>query len=316
VLTGGPWPTRALPVNLADINAALAANRNGAEALQAMIREHGYDKVMHYMRRVREHAAARMRETLRRIPDGRYEAVEHLDDGTPLQVAVTIRGDRCTIDFGGTGAVHPGNLNATEAIVNGVIIYVLRLLVDEAVPLNDGLFEPVEVLLPQCLLNPAFPGDPAQCPAIVGGNVEVSQRLTDTLLKPFGILACSQGTMNNLLFGDDTFSYYETIGGGCGAGPSFDGASGVHHHMTNTRITDPEVMEYHYPVRLERFAIRRGSGGKGKHRGGDGLVREITFLRPLRLSLLTQHRTIAPYGMEGGEDGAKGTQKIIRADGT
>ncbi len=316
VLTGGPWPTRALHVNLADINAALAANRNGAESLLALVRQEGKEKVSYYMQKVREHAAARMRETLRHIPDGRYEAVEHLDDGTPLRAAVTIRGDRCTIDFSGTGTVHAGNLNATEAIVNGVIIYVLRLLVDEPVPLNDGLFEPVEIILPPGLLNPSFPDDPARCPAIVGGNVEVSQRLTDTLLKPFGILACSQGTMNNLLFGDDTFSYYETIGGGCGAGPSFDGASGVHHHMTNTRITDPEVMEHHYPVRLERFSLRRGSGGKGRHRGGDGLVREILFLRELRLSLLTQHRTVAPYGMAGGEEGQPGEQYLIRAGGT
>ncbi len=316
ILTGGPWPTRSLQVNLADINAALAANRNGEAALQSMVREHGRDKVTGYMEKVRQHAAARMRDTLRHIPDGRYEAVEHLDDGTPLRAAITVAGDRCVIDFTGTGAVHPGNLNATGAIVNGVVIYVLRLLVNEAVPLNDGLFEPVEIILPECLLNPAFPDDPAQCPAIVGGNVEVSQRLTDTLLKPFGILACSQGTMNNLLFGDDTFSYYETIGGGCGAGPGFHGASGVHHHMTNTRITDPEVLEYHYPVRLERFALRRGSGGKGKYHGGDGLVREITFLKDLRLSLLTQHRMVAPYGLEGGDPGERGSQWVVHENGS
>ena len=169
--------------------------------------------------------------------------------------------------------------------------------------------------LPECLLNPPFPEDPARCPAIVGGNVEVSQRLTDTLLKPFGILACSQGTMNNVLFGDDTFSYYETICGGCGAGPGFDGASAVHHHMTNTRITDPEVMEYHYPVRLERFEIRRGSGGQGRQQGGDGAVREIRFLKNLRLSVLTQHRSVAPYGLDGGNEGETGSQTVIRKSG-
>ena len=315
ILTGGPWPTRALHVNLADINAALAANRSGAAALLEMICEHGKEKVLRYMGKVRQHAASRMRETLRSLPDGEYVAEEHLDDGTRLHARITIAGERCTIDFSGTDPVHPGNLNATEAIVNGVVIYVLRLLVNEPVPLNDGLFEPVEIILPECLLNPSFPDDPARCPAIVGGNVEVSQRLTDTLLKPFGILACSQGTMNNLLFGDDTFSYYETIGGGCGAGPDFDGASGVHHHMTNTRITDAEVLEYHYPVRLERFALRRGSGGGGRHRGGDGLVREILFLKDLRLSLLTQHRTVAPYGLEGGKEGQPGRQTLIRKDG-
>jgi len=267
------------------------------------------------MQMIRRHAAGRMRETLRKIPDGSYESVEYLDDGTRLQAKVVISGDRCVMDFSGTDPVHPGNLNATAAIVSGVVIYVLRLLVDEPVPLNDGLFEPVEIILPESLLNPVFPEDPRHCPAIVGGNVEVSQRLTDTLLKPFGILACSQGTMNNVLFGDDSFSYYETICGGCGAGPGFEGASAVHHHMTNTRITDPEVMEFYYPVRLERFEIRPGSGGKGLYSGGDGVIREIRFLKDLRLSLLTQHRTTAPYGLDGGEPGAKGKQTLVHEDG-
>ncbi len=315
MLQKAPFPTRALQVNMADMNAALAANRNGGEALKAMVREHGFGKVIKYMKLIRQHAAGRMRETLRKIPDGKYTSVEFLDDGTRLQVTFTVNGENCVIDFTGTDAVHSGNLNATEAIVNGVVVYVLRLLVDEPVPLNDGLFDPVKIILPECLLNPSFPGDPARSPAIVGGNVEVSQRLTDTLLKPFGIQACSQGTMNNVLFGDDTFSYYETICGGCGAGPGFDGASAVHHHMTNTRITDPEVMEYHYPVRLERFEIRTGSGGKGQFTGGDGVIREIRFLKDLRLSLLTQHRTVAPYGLEGGEPGAKGAQIILHEDG-
>ncbi len=315
ILTRSPYPSRAPQVNLADLNAGLAANRYGAEALQTMIREQGYERVMHFMQMIRRHAAGRMRETLRKIPDGSYESVEYLDDGTRLQAKVVISGDRCVMDFSGTDPVHPGNLNATAAIVSGVVIYVLRLLVDEPVPLNDGLFEPVEIILPESLLNPVFPEDPRHCPAIVGGNVEVSQRLTDTLLKPFGILACSQGTMNNVLFGDDSFSYYETICGGCGAGPGFEGASAVHHHMTNTRITDPEVMEFYYPVRLERFEIRPGSGGKGLYSGGDGVIREIRFLKDLRLSLLTQHRTTAPYGLDGGEPGAKGKQTLVHEDG-
>ena len=316
MLTRSVYPSRAPRVNLADLNAALAANRSGEEALKMMVREHGVGRILKYMQLIRQHAAGRMRETLKKIPDGKYASVECLDDGTRLQVTITVEGDRCVIDFTGTDAVHPGNLNATEAIVNGVVVYVLRLLVDEPVPLNDGLFDPVRILLPECLLNPSFPEDPARCPAIVGGNVEVSQRLTDTLLKPFGILACSQGTMNNVLFGDNTFSYYETICGGCGAGPGFNGASAVHHHMTNTRITDPEVMEYHYPVRLERFEIRAGSGGKGHFTGGDGVIREIRFLKNLRLSLLTQHRNVAPYGLEGGKPGEKGLQMILHGDGS
>ncbi|NOY37225.1 MAG: 5-oxoprolinase [Chlorobi bacterium] len=316
ILQQGKYPSRNVGENLADLNAALAANRSGEEALKKMCGQFGIRRVTGFMDRIREHAAAKMRETLRGIPDGTYESEEFLDDGTRLRARITIRGDRCDIDFSGTDPVHPGNMNATEAIVNGVIVYVLRLLVDQPVPLNDGFFEPVTVHLPGCLLNPPFPDDPEKCPAIVGGNVEVSQRLTDTLLKPFNVLACSQGTMNNVIFGNKKFSYYETVCGGCGAGPGFNGASAVHHHMTNTRITDPEIMEFRYPVRLMRFAVRIGSGGTGKWHGGDGVVREILFLNPLRLSVLTQHRKVAPYGSEGGYSGVTGRQVIIRKDGT
>jgi 5-oxoprolinase (ATP-hydrolysing) len=176
--------------------------------------------------------------------------------------------------------------------------------------------EPGRVILPECMLNPPVPKDPSRCPALVGGNVEVSQRLTDTLLKALRLQAASQGTMNNVLFGNDRFGYYETICGGCGAGPGFDGADAVHHHMTNTRITDPEILEHHYPVRLERFQLRPGSGGKGLHRGGNGVIREILFQEPVELSLLTQRRMSGPYGLEGGGDGQPGRQYLLRADGT
>ncbi len=174
---------------------------------------------------------------------------------------------------------------------------------------------PVEIVLPECLLNPPFPDDPFQCPALVGGNVEISQRLTDTLLKALKLQAASQGTMNNVLFGNDRFGYYETICGGCGAGQGFNGADAVHHHMTNTRITDPEIMEHRYPVRLERFGIRKGSGGKGDFKGGDGVIREIRFLEKVELSLLTQRRKSGPYGLEGGSAGKPGQQQLIRAGG-
>jgi 5-oxoprolinase (ATP-hydrolysing) len=207
-------------------------------------------------------------------------------------------------------------MNATYAIVNSVVIYVLRLLINEPLPLNDGIFDPVKLVVPQGLLNPPFPDDPVQCPAIVGGNVEVSQRLTDTLLKAFGVAACSQGTMNNVMFGNERYSYYETICGGCGAGPDFNGASAVHHHMTNTRITDPEIMEHRYPVRLEKFEVRKGSGGAGQFRGGDGIIREITFLEEAELSILSQHRNERPYGMNGGKEAQPGRQWIQRADGS
>ena len=206
-------------------------------------------------------------------------------------------------------------MNANEAIVNGVVIYVLRLLIGEQIPLNDGILEPVRIILPVGMLNPEFHDDPKKCPAVVGGNVELSQRLTDTLLKAFNVVACSQGTMNNVMFGNDNFSYYETICGGCGAGPGFNGASAVHQHMTNTRITDPEILEHRYPVRLERFSIRSDSGGNGEYKGGNGVERQFTFLEPVSLSVLTQHRKNRPYGLNGGESGKEGLQFVVRKNG-
>jgi 5-oxoprolinase (ATP-hydrolysing) len=219
------------------------------------------------------------------------------------------------IDFAGTGGVHPGNLNAPPAVVRSAVLYVLRLLIAEPLPLNEGILRPVEIRIPPGMLNPPFPADPAEAPAVVGGNVETSQRVVDTLLKALGLVACSQGTMNNLLFGNERFGYYETVCGGSGAGPGFAGASAVHTHMTNTRITDPEVLEHRYPVRLERFAIRRGSGGSGAWLGGDGAVREILFLEPMSLSLLSQHRVERPYGAQGGEPGLPGKQRLVRVTG-
>jgi 5-oxoprolinase (ATP-hydrolysing) len=230
-------------------------------------------------------------------------------------VRIDLTDDGARIDFAGTGGVHPGNLNATPAVVRSVVLYVLRLLVDEPLPLNEGLMRAVSLRIPEGLLNPPFPDDPAQAPAIVGGNVETSQRLVDTLLKALGLAACSQGTMNNVSFGTSRFGYYETVCGGCGAGPGFHGQSAVHTHMTNTRITDPEVVEQRYPVRIERFAVRRGSGGEGRFRGGDGVVRETRFLQAMSLSILSQHRREGPYGLEGGAPGLPGRNQLVRADG-
>src|SRR5207247_7701642 len=190
-----------------------------------------------------------IRDGRRQARPGRYEAIEPPDDGSPLRVAITVAGDRASIDFTGSSGTHPGNLNATPAVVRSVVMYVLRLLLREPLPLNEGLMRAVSLALPPGILNPDFDRDPARAPAIVGGNIETSQRLVDTLLKALRLAACSQGTMNNVLFGNDRFGYYETIGGGCGAGPGFHGASAVHSHMTNTRITDPEIVEHRYPVR-------------------------------------------------------------------
>ena len=315
ILQSAKYPTRSVEENLADLNAALAANKNGSEALISLIETHGKETVQTYLEMLREHAAAKMRATLQKFENGIYSATEKLDDGSPLNVKIDLTDGNCRIDFTGSAAVHPGNMNATEAIVKSVTIYVLRLLLNEPIPLNDGLLEPVEFVLPKGLLNPVFDDDPALCPAVVGGNVEISMRLTDTLLKAFGVVAASQGTMNNTLFGNKNFGYYETICGGCGAGPGFNGASAVHHHMTNTRITDPEIMEHRYPVRLEEFSIRKNSGGSGKWIGGDGIKRVITFLEPVNLSVLSQRRNSGPFGAEGGEAGQPGQQKVIRKNG-
>jgi 5-oxoprolinase (ATP-hydrolysing) len=315
LLETGPYPSRSIEDNLADLRAAVAANHAGREALRSLCRAHSGETVREYMAKLAGLSRDLLHDRLRGMADGAYRAVEKLDDGTPIAVRVEIDGDAATIDFDGSGPVHPGNLNATPAIVQSAVIYVLRLLLDRPLPLNEGLLDAVTLRIPRGLLDPGFEADPQACPAVVGGNVETSQRIVDTLIRALGLAACSQGTMNNLIFGNADYGYYETIGGGSGATARAGGASGVHTHMTNTRITDPELLENRYPVRLERFALRRGSGGDGRHPGGDGLIRELTFLAGASLSVLAQHRTEAPYGMAGGKPGAVGLQSIVRSDG-
>lgn len=317
LLRSGPYPSRAVADNRADLEAALAAGQRGADALVALAARHGAETVARYREALKDRVEARMRRALAALPDGDYAAREYLDDGSPIAVRITVTGDSAVIDFAGTGATHPGNLNAPPAVAASAVLYVLRLLVNEPLPLNEGLLRPITLLLPpDTLLNPAFDlADPARCPAVVGGNTEVSQRIVDTLLKALGLAACSQGTMNNVLFGTDSFGYYETVCGGAGATPNAPGAHAVHTHMTNTRITDVEILERRYPVRVEQFAVRRGSGGAGKHEGGGGIVREFTFLAPMALSVLTQHRAEGPYGLAGGEHGQPGRQRIVRETG-
>jgi 5-oxoprolinase (ATP-hydrolysing) len=315
LLLEAPYPTRAIEENLADLRAAVAANVRGAEALRGLAREHGREAVERYMVALKERAEERLRAALSRLPPGRSTAAERLDDGSLITVALEVSPSGALVDFTGSAGVHPGNLNAPPAVVRSAVLYALRLLINEPLPLNEGILKPVEIRVPSGMLNPPFPADPAEAPAVVGGNVETSQRIVDTLLKALGLAACSQGTMNNVLFGNPRFGYYETVCGGSGAGPGFHGASAVHTHMTNTRITDPELLEHRYPVRLERFAIRRGSGGAGRWRGGDGAVRELTFLDAVSLSLLTQHRLERPYGGSGGEPGLPGRQRLLRVSG-
>lgn len=304
LFTAGSYPTRSFLSNEADIVASLSALKKGSTQLLKLVENHGLETVRKYMTMLKQTAVSQLRHALQPLQGQVFEAEETLDDDHRIAVKISITDRRQIFDFTGTSGVHPNNLNANVSILYSAILYVLRLLVDKEIPLNDGLMQDVEIKLPEnSFLHPKFSDDPWQCPAVVGGNTEVSQRLVDTLLKAFGLAACSQGTMNNFLFGNEQFGYYETIGGGVGAGNGFDGRSAVHQHMTNTRITDPEQLERKYPVRLLEFGIRQGSGGTGRWRGGDGIVRKLEFLAPLQVTLLGQHRRYAPYGMAGGEDG-------------
>ena len=307
------YPTRSLADNLADLHAQLAANRQGAERLRELAVGHGDQwSVLHDD--ILEHSAAVMRSALGRLPVTSV-AEQQLDDGSRIVVCLRRVNDGLRIDFTGTSMVHPGNLNATTAIVRSAVLYALRVWLEQDLPLNEGLLVPVQFVCPEGMLNPKFTGNSACDPAVVGGNVEVSQRLVDTLFLALDVQACSQGTMNNLLFGNDRFGYYETIAGGSGAGNGYNGADALHTHMTNTAITDAEILEMRFPVRLWRFAVRSESGGAGKWRGGNGVVREFEFLRPLTVSILSQHRVEAPYGLAGGSCGQCGEQWLHTSDG-
>jgi 5-oxoprolinase (ATP-hydrolysing) len=310
LLLDARYPARNADDNLADLEAMVAANRSGVRLLRETVREYGRAAVQTTMHQLQAAAAQKVAREIGRLPDGEHHFEDRLDDGTPIRVRLTVRGERMTIDFEGTGPASAGNLNAPRAVVQAAVIYVLRSLVAERIPLNGGCLEPVEIVVPAGSLL-----DPPEGSAVVGGNVETSQRIVDVLLGAIGRVAASQGTMNNVAFGDERFGYYETIGGGAGAGDGFAGASGVHTHMTNTRITDPEVLEARYPVRLLEFSLRRGSGGAGRTRGGDGLVRRYEFLAPVTVSLLTERRAVAPYGLCGGRPGAPGRNTAVRAQG-
>jgi 5-oxoprolinase (ATP-hydrolysing) len=308
-----PYPSRSPDENLADIAAQIAANRRGVQDLQVMVARHGLDVVHAYMRHIQAAADQKARAAIRKLPSGRHEFTDFLDDGSPIRLEATMDGDQATFDFTGTGPVLPGNLNANRSIVTSAILYCLRCLIDEDIPLNGGVLAPVRIILPECFLNPPRHDDPRRCPAVAGGNVETSQRVVDTIFGALRTVAASQGTMNNLLIGNQRFGYYETICGGAGAGPTFDGADAVHTNMTNTRLTDPEVFESRYPLRLVRFEIRGSSGGTGKHRGGHGVIREIEFLEPLEVSIISQRRARGPYGLMGGAAGAPGRNALVRA---
>lgn len=314
LLLSAPYPTRSVRDNLADVAAQVAANKQGVDLLDELVGRYSLSVVHAYMGHIQDAASRKMRMALSAIADGQYQMTDHLDDGSPICVNIAIEGDHATVDFSGTGPVIEGNLNANRSIVTAAVLYVFRCLIDEDIPLNSGVLEPVDIILPECLLNPPCEENPEQCAAVVGGNVETSSRVVDVLLGALKVAAASQGTMNNLTFGDETFGYYETICGGSGATADDDGADAVHTHMTNTRLTDPEVIEHRYPVRILEFCIRKGSGGEGTHRGGDGIVRRIEFLRRLQVSLLTERRgPYRPFGLDGGEPGAQGVNSLRKA---
>jgi len=310
VLTSGRYPCRNVDQNLADLRAQVAACARGIEELKKMVVHFGLPVVRAYMQHVQDNAEEAVRRVLDVLRDGRFEY--EMDSGAKIAVRIAIDKTRreATIDFTGTSLQQPTNFNAPSAVCKAAVLYVFRTLVDDEIPMNAGCLKPLNIVIPEgSMLSPRYPA------AVVAGNVETSQAITDTLYGALGVLAASQGTMNNFTFGNDVYQYYETISGGSGAGPDFDGASVVQTHMTNSRLTDPEVLEWRFPVRLEAYRIRRGSGGAGRHRGGDGGERRVRFLEAMTAVMLANHRRVAPFGVAGGEPGAVGRNWVERADG-
>ncbi len=306
-----PYPARDPDRNVGDLRAQIAACARGAAEIDKMVAHFGIDVVTAYMRHVQDNAAEAVRRVIDRLSDGhfRYE----LDDGSSVEVTITIdrAARRARIDFTGTSDEQPTNFNAPPSICRAAVLYVMRTLVDEQIPMNDGCLYPIDIVIPEgSMLRPAYPA------AVVAGNVETSQVITDALYGATATMAAAQGTMNNFTFGNDRHQYYETICGGAGAGPDFDGTSAVHTHMTNSRITDPEILEWRFPVLLEAFEVRKGSGGAGRHRGGDGVHRRIRFLEPMTATILSNRRRVPPFGLKGGAAGQPGVNHVRRADGT
>jgi 5-oxoprolinase (ATP-hydrolysing) len=311
LLGAGQWPARNPDRNIADLKAQVAACARGANELKRVSGDYGRAAIDAYMGHVMAYAEEAVRRLIGRLRDGAF--TYEMDNGAQVSVAVTV--DRAArtavVDFAGTSPQQDDNFNAPYSICRAATLYVFRTLVDDPIPLNDGCMRPITLSVPEgSMLNPLYPA------AVVAGNVETSQVVTDCLFAAMGALAPSQGTMNNFTFGNAAYQYYETIAGGAGAGPAFDGASAVQTHMTNSRLTDPEILETRFPVILERFAIRHGSGGDGAHRGGDGAVRRIRFLEPMQASILSNRRRVAPRGIKGGGDATAGVNRVVRADGS
>jgi 5-oxoprolinase (ATP-hydrolysing) len=310
LLGSGRYPARNPDQNIADLGAQIAANEKGVQELHRMVSQFGLDVVDAYMGHVKANAAEQVRRVLDRLKDGSF--AYEMDDGAVIKVAVTVdhKARRARIDFTGTSAQLGTNFNAPSAVAKAAVLYVFRTLIDDEIPMNQGCLDPLDIVIPDgSMLKPKYPA------AVVAGNVETSQCITDALYGAMNVMAAAQGTMNNFTFGNQRHQYYETIAGGSGAGPDFDGTDAVQTHMTNSRLTDPEVLEYRFPVLLEDFHIRRGSGGKGAHKGGDGVVRRVRFLEAMTAGILSGHRRVAPYGLNGGGEGALGSNSVIRTNG-
>jgi N-methylhydantoinase B len=310
-LLNHPYPARNPEQNIADFKAQIAANERGVQELRKMVYQYGLETVQAYMKFVQDNAEESVRRAIDVLKDGSF--IYEMDDGARIQVKVTINRENrsATIDFTGTSRQLNTNFNAPKAVTQAAVLYVFRTLVDDSIPLNAGCLKPLEIIIPEgCMLNPTYPA------AVVAGNVETSQTIVDALYGALGVMAASQGTMNNFTFGNDRYQYYETICGGSGAGAYFDGTHAVHTHMTNSRLTDPEVLETRYPVLVESFSLRPDSGGKGKHSGGNGVIRRIKFLEAMTANILSGHRVIPPFGLNGGEAGQVGRNWIQRQDGT
>jgi 5-oxoprolinase (ATP-hydrolysing) len=311
LLSSAKYPARNQKQNTADLKAQLAANQQGIRQLEKAIERYGMSTVQNYLRFVRENATTSVRRLLGTLKDGKFEY--ELDSGEKISARITVdqANREASIDFTGTSPQSESNFNAPEAVTRAAVLYVFRSLIEEEIPMNEGCLQPLKIRIPKdSILSPSYPA------AVVAGNVETSQCVTDCLYGALGALAASQGTMNNFTFGNDKVQYYETICGGAGAGPGFDGADAVHTHMTNSRLTDPEVFEQNFPVIVESFSIRRNSGGAGRWHGGDGTVRRIEFTEPVDAAVLSNHRRVAPFGIAGGDAAKTGINRIVRADGS
>ncbi|NJO95779.1 MAG: hydantoinase B/oxoprolinase family protein [Pleurocapsa sp. CRU_1_2] len=311
ILTNHAYPARNIPQNLADFKAQIAANHRGVTELLNMVANYGLETVQAYMQYVQDNAELAVKGAIASLQDGQFSYA--MDNGAEINLKVTIERDklRAVIDFTGTSPQQTSNFNAPAAVTQAAVLYVFRTLVDNAIPLNAGCLKPIDIIIPEgCMLNPTYPA------AVVAGNVETSQTIVDALYGALGIMAASQGTMNNFTFGNDRYQYYETICGGSGAGNGFNGTDAVQTHMTNSLLTDPEVLESRYPVILESFTIREGSQGKGKYSGGNGVVRKVRFLSSMTAGILSTHRVVPPFGLNGGEAGELGNNYVIRQDRT